>query len=111
MKDDKFMTYAEAAASGKYHDLLIEESAYGATYADPAGYTVYGFRMNDRDSVLAGQESRCWLGRFDTLEEAKAAFPSARVAEGSSYQPHVDVRPFWCTPEYEAETGERWDEE
>lgn len=63
------------------------EYARGATYASNK-FAVYEHGVYPRWSVLAGQPSRKWLDEFDTLEEAKAAYPKASVCTGiSTYRP------------------------
>jgi len=94
----------------KYDYITIEEKSHGATYSNESGFTIYGHKPYERSSVLAGHMARCYLGHFDTLTEAQAAYPKAEVS-GSSYQPlNLSVPPAWCTPQYEAETGEVWDD-
>lgn len=62
------------------------EMGRGATYANEK-WTVYQHGIFPRSSVLAGQSRRMWIDDFDTLEEAKAAFPEAKVLDGSTYRP------------------------
>jgi hypothetical protein len=96
----------------RYHDVRIEAGGRGLTYSFSEGFTVYGYVTNPRSSVLAGTDSRCYLGHFETIAAAQAEWPSARVAAGSSFDPHAynPPRPAWCTPAYEAESGEVWEE-
>lgn len=54
----------------------IEFPSVGRTYAHNT-YTVYEYGTYSRSSVLAGQMSRTFLDSYDTLEEARAAFPGA----------------------------------
>ena len=62
------------------------EFGRGATYANDR-YTVYEHGTYPRSSVLAGQHQRVWLDDFDTLEEAKAAYPDAEdCTGGTTYQ-------------------------
>lgn len=61
----------------KKKDLRIEPSR-GLTYASEK-FAVYEYGTYGRSSVLAGREKRMWLDDFDTVEEAKAAFPDAEV--------------------------------
>ena len=65
----------------------IEPGGRGATYAHANGYTVYGHGRYPRSSVLAGQHMRVWMARFETLEEAKKAYPKAKLIAGTSYTP------------------------
>lgn len=53
-------------------DLTIEAAKYGG------GFSVYEFGTYERSSVLAGQTKKQFLDGFDTLEEAKAAYPTAQ---------------------------------
>ena len=66
-------------------DIRIEYPSAGATY-NRDGYGVYEYSEYPRSSVLAGQERRVFLNFFDTLEEAKAAYPNARQY-GCGYAP------------------------
>ena len=61
------------------------EMGRGATYANDR-YTVYEHSRYSRSSVLSGQSRRVWLDDFDTLEEAQAAYPDAKVLCGTTYR-------------------------
>lgn len=50
------------------------ERPEGATYS-LAGFGVYAYSTYPRGSVLAGQDRREFIGRFDTLIEAVRACP------------------------------------
>jgi hypothetical protein len=64
----------------KYDDLVIEDKvSYGRRI-----FVVYGFGVYPRYSVLAGQVSKTWLESYDTLAEAQAAYPKARVGYRSA---------------------------
>jgi len=72
-------------------------------------FTVYGYDIYPEDSVLAGQHRRCYLESYDSLEEAKKAYPMAETgclgyppAKVSSIPPS-DFDPLFA--------GERWDDE
>jgi hypothetical protein len=52
------------------------EFGRGATYRNQR-FTVYRHGEYPDSSVLAGQAMRTWEDDFDTLEEAKAAYPQA----------------------------------
>ena len=65
-------------------DVRIEFPSRGATYSRDV-YGVYQYDTYPRSSVLAGQQRRTFLASFDTLEEARAAYPDADVAEGCGY--------------------------
>jgi len=60
----------------KTSNIRIEFPSVGRTYAHNT-YTAYEYGTYPRSSVLAGQMSRTFLDSFDTLEEARAAFPGA----------------------------------
>jgi hypothetical protein len=62
------------------------EFGRGATYANNK-FTVYEHGVYPRSSVLAGQSKRMWLDDFETIEEAKAAYPEAKVVTGTTYAP------------------------
>ncbi len=66
-------------------DVRIEFPSRGATYCDQR-FGVYRYDEYPRGSVLAGQMRRSFLDSFETLEEAKAAYPGADVA-GCGYAP------------------------
>ena len=53
----------------------IESNQYG-------GYTVYEYGVYPRSSVLAGQTRKTFIDMFDTLEQAKAAYPKADAEVG-----------------------------
>lgn len=65
----------------------------------------------ERSSVLAGQDYRQLVKPFDTVEEAKAEFPEAKVdLEGYDPLPFElsSVAPDWFD---EANAGERWNDD
>lgn len=66
-------------------DIRIEPSR-GATYSSDR-IAVYEYDTYPRSSVLAGQTRRCFLDEFDTVEQARAAYPHATVCAGSGYTP------------------------
>ena len=87
----------------------IEFPATGAEYSYDE-YGVYRYSEYPRGSVLEGQERRSALGRYKTLEEAKANHPDAEwQGEGSQYrEPHIPKdAPEWFDPEI---AGETWSE-
>lgn len=61
----------------KKRDLTIERGR-GMTYAN-TDFTVYSHSTYPRGSVLSGQPRRTWLDSFSTIEEARAAYPTAQV--------------------------------
>ena len=53
----------------------IEKDHY---YDDPQfGWTVFGWSIWEKGSLLAGQQKKMYRASFDTLEEAQKAFPDA----------------------------------
>ena len=67
----------------KFDWYTIRASKYG-------GFDVHGFDTYPDHSVLAGQTRKCFLDRFDTLEEAQQAFPQAEM--GSAWtDPQVSL--------------------
>ena len=66
------------------NDIRIEYPMQGATYSEDK-YAVYSYDRYPRGSVLAGRTRRVFEDCFDTLEEAKAAFPTATFVQGSGY--------------------------
>lgn len=67
----------------KRRKLTIERQR-GETYSRST-YAVYEHGYYPRSSVLAGRPSRKFVdGGFETVEEAKAAYPTARDLEGGS---------------------------
>lgn len=66
-------------------DIRIEYPAVFNTFTKNE-YGVFEYGRYPSYSVLAGQEKRVFLDSFDTLEEAKEAFPEAFVACGTGFQ-------------------------
>ena len=65
----------------------IEQGSRGATYRESnSTFTVYEISKYPRGSVLAGQQSRRYLDSFDSLGEAKEAYPDAELIGGSTYR-------------------------
>jgi hypothetical protein len=60
----------------KTPDIQIEFPSVGKTYARNV-YGVYEYGEYPRSSVLAGQVRRQFLDSFETLDEARAAYPNA----------------------------------
>lgn len=48
-------------------------------------YAVYEYGIWPKSSVLAGTEKRTYRDEFKTLEEAKAAYPTAEYIDGTCY--------------------------
>jgi len=51
-------------------EQTIEANKYGS-------FSVYEFGVYPRSSVLAGQTRKTFLDMFDTIEDAKSAYPQA----------------------------------
>lgn len=66
------------------------EMGRGATYRNTL-YTVYEHSVYDDSSASypRGYPRRQWLDDFETLADAKAAYPHAVVIEGSTYNPYA----------------------
>jgi len=74
--------------------LTIEQNSRGATYRNSDDtWTVYEIRQYPRSSVLAGQQRRVWVEIFNSLEEAKEAFPDAEVSECTYREPYLNHLP------------------
>jgi hypothetical protein len=73
-------------------DIRIEYPSRGTTYCKNE-YGVYQYGKYPRSSVLAGQTRRVFLDSFDTLEEAKAAFPEASLAGCGFQAPNLSHLP------------------
>lgn len=56
--------------------IRIEFPSIGATYAFNK-YTVYQYGVYPRSSVNYGMQCRTFIDSFDTLDEARKAYPSA----------------------------------
>jgi len=67
-------------------DTVIEPGGRGATYHHATGFSVYRLDTYPRTSVLAGQQRRVFVDHYQTLAEAQAANPGARLLAGTSYQ-------------------------
>jgi hypothetical protein len=73
------------------------------------GIAVYSHGEYETWSVLAGHNRRVFLDRFDTVEEAQRAYPTAEVLQHST---KVEINlpkqaPAWFDP---LDAGESWDE-
>lgn len=72
----------------------IEQSSRGATYQnDPDTFTVYEISTYPRSSVLAGQQRRLWLDDFQSLDEAKTAYPDAIESGCTFSEPYLEHLP------------------
>jgi hypothetical protein len=90
--------------------VVIENPMVGKTYRHDDEFGVYEYGVYPHGSVLAGQEKRTLLDRFDSLDEAKGIYPHAEVSAGSLYHEiHIpECPPEWFDPEA---AGETWDGE
>jgi len=90
--------------SNQYSYLAIESSKNGK------GVTVYGYGTYPRYSVLAGQTRKVFLDQFDSVEQAKAAYPKAKQGAGYivSSDPLGPLAPDWFDP---AAAGEQWNDD
>lgn len=91
-------------------NFKIEYPSVGATYCNYK-YGVYEYGVYSGRSVLAGQTCRIWVDEFETLEEAKAAYPQASFDDGGTHYHPVNVSsvaPDWFD---ESDAGERWDDD
>jgi hypothetical protein len=73
-------------------DIRIEYPSRGTTYCSDE-YGVYEYSRYGRSSVLAGQQRRVFLDSFDTLEEARAAYPTAKVCDCGYQAPYLNHLP------------------
>ena len=69
---------------------------------------VYGIGTYEESSVLAGQTKRVFLDDFDTVEEAKAAYPNANESGLPERARVPENPPSWFDPSY---AGEAWSED
>lgn len=76
------------------------EMGRGETYRN-GRWTVYSHDRYPRGSVLEGQDRRTFEDSYDSLELAQAAWPQARVIEGTTWRPireivaHLPDTPDW----------------
>lgn len=70
----------------RYTDLTIEPCR-GETYNRPGKVAVYRHFTYPRGSVLAGRPGRAFEDEFETVEEAQAKYPKARVLGFSTHRP------------------------
>lgn len=75
------MAVLKAATPKERKQDLTIEPCRGQTYNRPDQVAVYEYGVYPRSSVLAGQTKRVFLDSFDSLEEAKKAYPTARVSD------------------------------
>jgi len=61
----------ETAKRKRQKPRLTLENGHGAIYHTDKP-TLYGHSPYDRGSVLYGQDMRCWLGCWDSWDEARA---------------------------------------
>jgi len=66
------------------------EFGNGETYRNSRP-TVYKHDRYPSGSVLSGRERRTWVDDFDSVAEAKAAFPAAEDLTGANGSTHIPV--------------------
>jgi len=91
-----------ASRDGNYHTLFIAPSREGG------GFVLWGLGTYSRESVLEGQESVTYIEGFDSLADAKRAFPEAPIEEYPPMRSQAtlsDCPPSWFDP---ADAGETW---
>ena len=71
-------------------EMTIETNEYGT-------FSVYGFGVYPKSSVLAGQTRKTFLDMFDTIEDAKAAYPEAGEGfrDAHNHFDHLPDEPDW----------------
>ncbi len=73
-----------AKRAANFERVTIEKQM-GATYCRNT-LAVYGHKVYDHDSVLAGQPQRTFLdGGYTTIQEAVAYWPMAEVIDDTTY--------------------------
>lgn len=77
----------------QFHYIRLREGRFG-------GIDVVGFGTFPKNSVLAGQTMKVFLGKFNTQEEAKAAYPQAEGFTNSWIEPQVSVSHLSDGPDY-----------
>ena len=86
-------------------DIRVEYPSRGATYCH-AEYGVYKYGTYPRNSVLAGQQSRQYLGSYPTMGEALQAHPGANVTGCGYQEPYLghlpDDEQSWGEEDYAA---------
>ena len=83
---------------------------------DPDGFDVYEHGVYEESSVLHGQQRRTFMDSFQTLNEAKEAYPQAELLKHSTKpNPLLDrvaslgpCPESWFDP---SAAGERWDDD
>lgn len=92
---------------GPFEYIAIVANPHQHPAADPIA--VYGIGRYERSSVLAGQPRRVFLDSFDTVDEAKRAYPKATDNAGLPPRASVPLNP---PPGFDPlDAGERWSED
>ena len=90
-------------------ELKIEPSM-----PDHEPYSVYSWGVHEAHSVLAGQPRKVWEDSFDTVEQAKAAFPTAEMSH-ALLEPVADIGPapanYYSGDGGFYDAGEYWDDD
>ena len=84
--------------------------AYQTIEPDEQYWNVYEHGRYERGSVLAGQSSRSFIDSYESLKEARSAYPKADVIDHSTkvhHNPMPQNAPDWFDP---ADAGEVWSE-
>ncbi len=80
------MARSEKRDTSKFNRVTIEPRR-GETYCEP-GVAVYGYRVATM-GCMKGREMRSFLDGYDTVAEAKAAYPEAHES-GCGHIPHAE---------------------
>jgi|TARA_B100001964_G_scaffold218502_1_gene259586 hypothetical protein len=79
---------------------------FGNGKYEACGWITYG-----KGSVLEGQSQECVVGIFQSLEEAKAKYPSAEVSEYGRCKEHRPTVPLNAPSDFDHyDAGEYWGE-
>ena len=84
--------------------------AYQTIEPDEQYWNVYEHGRYERGSVLAGQSRRSFIASYESLQEARSAYPKADVIDHSTklhHNPMPHHAPGWFDP---ADAGEVWSE-
>ena len=95
--------------SGEEEDGIT--MAYKTIEPDEQYWNVYEHGRYERGSVLAGQSRRSFIDCYESLKEARSAYPKADVIDHSTkvhHNPMPHHAPDWFDP---ADAGEVWSEE
>jgi len=96
--------------------MNIDQVKVETIYKNENDWEACGWLTYGRGSVLEGQSQEVPVDWFDTLEEAKAKYPKAKVVDHPRGRQHglwrstllPDGAPDWFDP---ADAGERWSDD